>query len=189
MRAREALERCDVAVLVLDATQGVAAQDLHIAGYVADNFKGMIVAANKWDLVDDSSEERKLFARQALYKLRFTPWAPLAFVSALTGWNVTSVLDAALEVAEARSTRIPTAELNSVIREAVAAHPPSGKGRRFPRIKYVTQAEINPPTFVFFTNDASLIHFSYRRYLENQLRDRFGFDGTAIKMEFRSRRE
>ena len=126
MRARDALERCDVAVLVLDATQGVAAQDLHIAGYVSDNHKGMIVAANKWDLIDDSPAERKLFARQALYKLKFTPWAPLVFVSAMTGLNVTNVLDVALEVADARSTRIPTAEVNSVVREAVAAHPPSG---------------------------------------------------------------
>lgn len=189
MRAHEAIQRCDIAVLVLDATEGAAAQDLHIAGFVADQHKGMIIAANKWDLMEDTADERKDFSRKALYKLRFTPWAPLAFVSALSGLNVSSVLDVALEVAEARSTRIATAELNSVIRAAVAEHPPSGKGRRTPRVKYVTQAEINPPTFVFFTNDASLIHFSYRRYLENQLRRRFGFEGTAIKLEFRSRRE
>ncbi len=187
MRARQALERCDVAVLVIDASQKVAAQDLHIAGYVADEFKGMIVAVNKWDLVEDTDDNRKVFANRVLGRLRFTPWAPLAFVSAKTGLNVEGLLDLALEVGETRAIRVPTAEVNSALREAVAAHPPSAKGRRTPRIKYATQAEIRPPTFVFFTNDATLIHFSYRRYLENALRRRFGFEGTAIKLEFRSR--
>jgi GTP-binding protein len=189
MRARDALDRCDVAVLVLDSPQGVRAQDMHVAGYVADAYKGMIVAANKWDLMEDDEEERKLFARKALYRLKFTPWAPLAFVSAKTGLNVEGLLDLALEVQEARSTRVPTHDLNAVIREAVGSHPPPSPGKQALRIKYVTQPEIRPPTFVFFTNDATLIHFSYRRYLENALRKRFGFEGTAIKLEFRSRRE
>lgn len=187
MRARQALERCDVAVLVIDASEKVAAQDLHIAGYVADDFKGMIVAVNKWDLVEDTDDNRKAFANRVLGRLRFTPWAPLAFVSAKTGLNIEGLLDVALEVGETRAVRVPTAEVNAALREAVAAHPPSAKGKRLPRIKYATQAEIRPPTFVFFTNDASLIHFSYRRYLENALRRHFGFEGTAIKLEFRSR--
>lgn len=189
MRAQDALERCDVAVLVLDAPEHVRAQDTHIAGYVADAYKGMIVAVNKWDLMVDDAKERKDFARKALYRLKFVPWAPLAFVSAKTGLNVDGLLDLALEVQEARSTRIPTPELNAAVRQAVAANPPPSPGRQPVRIKYVTQPEIRPPTFVFFTNDASLIHFSYRRYLENALRKRFGFEGTAIKLEFRSRRE
>lgn len=189
MRARQAIERCDVAILVIDASEKMAAQDLHIAGYVADAYKGMVAAVNKWDLVDDTDESRAAYANRVLGRLRFTPWAPLAFVSAKTGLNVDGLLELALEVGEARSQRVPTAEVNAAVREAVAAHPPSAKGRRAPRIKYATQAETRPPTFVFFTNDASLIHFSYRRYLENALRRRFGFEGTAIRLEFRSRAE
>jgi GTP-binding protein len=189
MRARQAIERCDVAVLVLDAGAKLAAQDLHVAGYVADAVKGMIVAVNKWDLLEDSEENRDAFARRILRRLRFTPWAPLAFVSAKTGLNINGLLDLAVEIGETRSLRIPTAQVNAALREAVAANPPSSPGRRPLRIKYGTQASVRPPTFVFFTNDASLIHFSYRRYLENALRKRFGFEGTAIKLEFRSRAE
>jgi GTP-binding protein len=187
MRAREAIERCDIAVLLLDATEKLAAQDLHIGGYVADAHKGMIVAVNKWDLREDTEEEREAFADRVLRRLKFTPWAPLAFVSAKERLNVDGLLELAVEIGETRSTRIPTAEVNAALREAVAAHPPSSPGRRVLRIKYATQAEVRPPTFVFFANDASLIHFSYRRYLENTLRRRFGFEGTAIKLEFRSR--
>jgi len=187
MRARQAIERCDIAILVLDATEKVAAQDLHVAGYVADAYKGMIVAVNKWDLLEDSEDSREAFARNVLRRLQFTPWAPLAFVSAKSGLNIDGLLDLGLEIAETRSHRIPTSEVNAVLREAVAANPPPSPRRRPLRIKYGTQAEVRPPTFVFFANDASLIHFSYRRYLENFLRKRFGFEGTAIKFEFRSR--
>jgi len=187
MRARQAIERCDIAILVMDATQKVAAQDLHVAGFVADAYKGMIVAVNKWDVKEDSEESREAFALNVLRRLQFTPWAPLAFVSAKTGLNIDGLLDLALEIGETRSRRIPTSEVNTVLREAVAANPPPSPGRRPLRIKYATQAEVRPPTFVFFANDASLIHFSYRRYIENFLRKRFGFEGTAIKLEFRSR--
>jgi GTPase len=187
MRARQAIERCDIAILVLDAEQGVVAQDLHVAGYVDEAAKGMIIAVNKWDLSEDSEENREAFANRVLRRLKFTPWAPLAFVSAKTGLNVEGLLDLALEIGETRSTRIGTAEVNSVLREAVTANPPPSPGRRPIRIKYGTQAAVRPPTFVFFANDASLLHFSYRRYLENVLRRKFGFEGTAIKLEFRSR--
>jgi len=187
MRAHQAIERCDIAVLVLDATQNLAAQDLHVGGYVADAYKGMIIAVNKWDLMDDSDDNRDAFSDGVLRRMRFTPWAPLAFVSAETRLNIEGLLDLALEVGEARSTRLPTAQVNTVLREAVAAHPPSSPGKRALRIKYATQAEVRPPTFVFFANDASLLHFSYKRYLENTMRKRFAFEGTAIKLEFRSR--
>jgi GTP-binding protein len=140
-------------------------------------------------LVEDTEDNRKDFSRRILNRLRFTPWAPLAFLSATEGLNIDGLLELALEVAETRATRIPTAEVNAVIREAVAAHPPPSTSRRAVRIKFATQAEVNPPTFVFFTNDASLLHFSYRRYLENALRRHFGFEGTAIRLIFRSRRE
>lgn len=189
MRAKQAIERCDVAVALLDATQGVTSQDLHIAGYVVDAYKGMIIALNKWDLVEDTEETREEFTRKTLRRFRFAPWAPLAFVSARTGLNVDGLLELALEVGENRSVRIPTPDVNSALREAVAAHPPSSPGRKPLRLKYATQAEVRPPTFVIFANDATLIHFSYRRYLENHFRRRFGFEGTAIKLEFRSRRE
>lgn len=189
MRARSALERCDVAVLVLDATGRIAQQDLAIAGMIADSYKGMIIALNKWDLMEDSDEVREKRVRHTLSRFKFVPWAPLAILSARTGLNITGLLDLALEVGEARSLRIPTAEVNQALREAVAAHPPASSGRKPLRIKYATQAEIRPPTFVFFANDATLVHFSYRRYLENHFRKRFGFEGTAIKLEFRSRSE
>ena len=187
MRAREAIQRCDIAILVIDASEKLAAQDLHIAGYVAEAYKGMIVAVNKWDLLEDTDDNRMDFAKRILGRLRFTPWAPLAFLSAKTGLNVEGLLDLALDVAESRATRIPTSEVNSVLREAVAAHPPPSPSKRPIRIKFATQAEVNPPTFVLFTNDASLLHFSYRRYLENAFRRHFGFEGTAIKLVFRSR--
>lgn len=189
LRAQEALSRADIGLLVLDASEGVAAQDLHIAGYVADAHKGLIVVANKWDLVEDTEENREAFAEEALSRLKFAPWAPLAFVSAKTGLNVEGLLDLVLEMGESRWKRVGTAELNAVVQKAVAAHRPSGKGKRMPRIKYVTQAGVNPPTFVFFVNDASLLHFSYRRYLENALRKAFGFEGTAVRLAFRSRGE
>jgi len=187
MRAEQALTRADIGLLVLDAPEGVAAQDLHIAGYVADAHKGLIVVANKWDLMDDTKESREEFARRALRRLRFAPWAPLAFVSAKTGLNVDGLLDLALEVSDSRFLRVPTSELNAVVQKAVAEHRPPSKGRRTLHILYVTQAETNPPTFVFFVSDASLLHFSYRRYLEKALRRAFGFEGTAIRLTFRSR--
>jgi GTP-binding protein len=189
MRAEAAIERSDVVVLVLDGTEKVAHQDQHIAGEVAKAYKGLVIAVNKWDLVDDTEEYRDTIAHRVLTRLRFTPWAPLAFISAKTALNIEGLLDLVAEVNEARSLRIPTAEVNAALREAVAAHPPPSAGRKPLRLKYATQAEIRPPTFVVFCNDAKLVHFSYRRYLENHFRRRWGFEGTAIKIEFRSRPE
>jgi GTP-binding protein len=189
MRARSAIERSDVVVIVLDATDRIAQQDLSIASLAIEANKGLIIAFNKWDLVEDTDEVRERRSRYALSRFKFAPWAPLALVSAKTGLNVTGLLDLAIEIGDERSKRIPTADVNDALREAVDAHPPPSVGARRVRIKYATQAEIKPPTFVFFTNEASLIHFSYRRYLENHFRKRFGFDGTAIKFEYRSRSE
>ncbi len=187
MRAEEAISRCDVGVLLLDAEQGLAAQDLHIAGAIVDAHKGLIVAVNKWDLMEDTEEIRQGFANRVLRRMRFAPWAPLAFLSAKTGLNMEGLLDLAIEVGETRSVRVATAEVNAAVRAAVSAHPPASTGRRPLRIMYATQAEVRPPTFVLFANDASLIHFSYQRYLENAIRKRFGFEGTAIRLVFRSR--
>jgi GTP-binding protein len=187
MRAQEALARADIGLLVVDASEGLTAQDLHIAGYIADAHKGLIVVANKWDLVEDTEESRERFASRELRRLRFAPWAPLAFVSAKTGLNIDGLLDLALEVRETRRQRVPTSELNTVVQKAVAEHRPASKGPRALRILYVTQAEVNPPTFVFFVSDASLLHFSYKRYMEKAVRKAFGFEGTAIRLIFRSR--
>ena len=189
MRAQKALERSDVIVLVLDGNEKVAHQDQHIAGDVAKAFKGMVVAVNKWDLAEDTEENRDTIAHRVLTRLRFTPWAPLAFISAKTGLNVKGLLDLVVEVDEARSVRIPTSEVNAALRDAVAAHPPASTSRKLLKLKYATQAEIRPPTFVVFCNDAKSVHFSYRRYLENHFRRRWGFEGTAIRLEFRSRAE
>ena len=187
MRAEQALARADVGLLVLDASEKVSAQDIHIAGYVAEAYKGLIVVVNKWDLAEDTEEGRVGYAEGALRRLRFAPWAPLAFVSAKTGLNVEGLLALAVEVGETRGLRVPTAQLNTVVQKVVAAHRPSAKGKRVLRILYATQAAVNPPTFVFFVTDARLVHFSYRRYLENALRRAFGFEGTAIRLNFRSR--
>ncbi len=174
LRAEQALARAEIGLLVLDASE-VAAQDLHIAGYVADAHKGLIVVANKWDLMEDTEKSREGFAGKTLRRLRFAPWAPLAFVSAKTGLNMDGLLELVLEVGETRRQRVPTAELNLAVQKAVAQHRPPSKGRRAMRILYVTQAEVNPPTFVFFVSDASLLHFSYQRYMENAIRRAFGF--------------
>ncbi|MCH7484377.1 MAG: ribosome biogenesis GTPase Der [Chloroflexi bacterium] len=189
MRAQKAIERSDVIVLVLDGTEKVAHQDQHIAGDVAKAYKGLVVAVNKWDLAEDTEENRNTIAHRVLTRLRFTPWAPLAFISAKTGLNIEGLLDLVTEVDEARSMRIPTAEVNAALREAVAAHPPASSGRKPLKLKYATQAAIRPPTFIVFCNDAKSVHFSYRRYLENHFRRRWGFEGTAIRIEYRSRAE
>lgn len=189
LRAQDAIDRGDVALLVTDARDGITAQDTHIAGYVAEAAKGLVVAINKWDLMPADDETGKAFAKAAQARLRFAPWAPLCFVSAKEGTGIEGLLRTALAAGAARERRVPTAELNVAMRKAVAAHsPPSVQGRRL-KLLYVTQAQTRPPTFVFFVNNASLLHFSYRRYLENCIRRTFGFQGTALKLIFRSRVE
>jgi GTP-binding protein len=189
LRAQEAIDRGDVAFLLIDASEGVTAQDTHIAGYVAEAAKGLVVAINKWDLMPPDDDTRKVFVRTAQGRLRFVPWATLCLVSAKEGTGVPELLTAGLAAGDAREQRVPTAELNVAMRRALAAHgPPSVGGRRL-KLLYVTQAAVRPPTFVFFVNDAALLHFSYRRYLENSIRRAFGFQGTALKLIFRSRSE
>jgi len=185
-RTREAIARCQVALLVTDATEGITAQDAHIAGLVAEAYKGLIIALNKWDLLPNTEEMQQRMIQHVQQRLRFVSWAPIAFVSAKTGLNVRTLLDLALKVGRNRRMRIPTHQLNVVIRQAMARHPPPERARPF-KVYYVTQAETEPPTFVFFCNDPHLLHFSYQRFLENVIRLHFGFEGTAIKMVFRGR--
>jgi GTP-binding protein len=185
-RASQAIERSDVTLLVTEATDLLAAQDVHIAGFACESYKGLVVVVNKWDLVEETADRRQ-YLTDIRSKIKFLPDVPIVFISALHGTGIKNVLKAAKEVYEERFKRIPTAYLNNAVRDMIAAHsPPSARGKKL-NITYVTQAEINPPTFVFSINDRSLLHFSYERYLENQLRRNFGFRGTPLKLVFRQK--
>jgi GTPase len=188
LRALKAVARADVAVLVIDAQDGLTAQDAHVAGYVVDAGKGLVLAVNKWDLVADKTDRTfDEYARKIRAQAPFLDFAPIVSISALTGQRVGHVLELAVDVAGACRRRVPTAELNRVLAEsAFRQEPPAVKGRR-PRFFYATQAAVAPPTFVVFARDAASVHFSYRRYLENQLRAAFGFDGSPIHLVFRER--
>jgi GTP-binding protein len=173
-------------VLVTDATEPLTAQDAHIAGYIQQAFKGLVVAVNKWDLVEGTAD-RDQYAREVRRRLKFMPHVPVLFVSAKLGLGVGDVLVAAREIFEGRNQRVPTPVLNSAIRDIVSTHSPATVGGRKLKILYATQAEVNPPTFVFSVNDTALLHFSYKRYIENELRKRFGFSGTALRLKFQRR--
>jgi GTP-binding protein len=190
LRARRAIERADIAVCLFDMTEGFTAQDAHIVGFALDAARGVIVAGNKWDLVREAGMTEEDWRRRLRWKLKFAPWISLAFISAATGEGIDDVLAEAVRIGEERSRRVDTGQLNQVIRRAVAEKPPAtpAKGKRI-KLLYVTQAEVQPPTFVFFLNDASLVHFSYRRYMENVIRRSFGFTGTAIQLVFRGRKD
>ncbi len=186
MRALKAISRADVAVLVLDAHDGLTAQDAHVAGYVIEEGKGLIIAVNKWDIVEDktpkSFDELVVTLRR---ELKFIDYAPIVSISAMTGQRVQKVLELAVDVWGERRKRVSTGELNRLVAQAVDRTPPAVVHGRRSKIRYVTQAAVAPPTFVFFTTDPSSIHFSYRRYLENRLREAYGFDGTPIRLIFR----
>jgi len=189
LRAQRAVERADVALLVLEAPEGVTAQDAHIAGYVAEAFCGLVLVANKWDLVGGNGSNREEFERLTRQRLRFAAWAPLCFVSAKERAGLPALLEQTLRVGQERHRRIPTAEVNAMVQRATAEKPPPTSGSRRLKLFYVTQAEAAPPTFVFFANDASLVHFSYRRHLERVLRKAYGFQGSPLRLVFRSRGE
>ncbi|MBI2887615.1 MAG: ribosome biogenesis GTPase Der [Chloroflexi bacterium] len=189
LRALRAIQRADVAVLLFDATEGVTAQDAHVGGYVQEAFKGLVLAVNKWDMAEALGLQREQMARVVAARLKFVPGAPLVFVSALQRQGIGTLLDETLRVQAARQQRVPTAAVNQCVQRAVQSHPPSAvRGRQF-KILYVTQTEAAPPTFVFFVNDATLLHFSYQRFLENRLREAFGFAGAPLRLIFKNRRE
>ncbi len=185
-QAERAITRADVVVLLIDPSEPVAAQDSHIAGWAIERGTGLVLAVNKWDLAAPGTD-RHQFAKRIDHRYRFAPWAPVHFTSALTGAGIPDLLQLAIHVEEVRQRRIQTSELNRVLLRAVAQQPPRYQGQRRLKVLYVTQAEVAPPTFVFFVNDPDLLHFAYRRFLENRIRDAFGFEGTAIRMRFRSR--
>lgn len=187
IRALRAIQRSDVVLLLIDAVDGITAQDAHIAGYVVEEARGVVIVVNKWDLIEKDSHTMDAYTGEIRQALKFISYAPLVFVSALTGQRVGRALDVALRVQEARSHRAPTGQLNRVLRDAVLSHsPPSKRGKRL-KIYYATQAGTAPPSFVFFVNDPQLLHFSYRRYLGNKLREAFGFEGSPLRLSFRKR--
>jgi GTPase len=187
LRAERAVERADVALLLMDAGEGVAAQDTHIAGLIADAYVGLVLVVNKWDLIDPAPTFRKQFERVVRHRMRFAPWAPLCFISAKEGMGIDGLLAEALKVDEERRKRVSTGELNAVVQRTIGERGPPSVGGRKLKVLYCTQVQAAPPTFVFFVNDASLLHFSYRRYIENRLRRVFGFAGTPLRLVFKGR--
>jgi GTP-binding protein len=187
IRALRAIQRADVALLLIDAVEGVTAQDAHIGGYIVEEAKGVVIVVNKWDLIEKDTHTMEVYTGQIRRVLKFIAYAPLVFVSAITGQRVGKAMDVALRVQQARSYRVSTAQLNRLVRDAVSQHsPPSKRGKRL-RIYYATQVGISPPSFIFFVNDPQLVHFSYRRYLENQLRQAFDFEGSPLRFSFHKR--
>jgi GTP-binding protein len=188
--ARRAIERADVAVLVVDAIEGATDQDAAIAGEVEKAGCGLIIAVNKWDLVKGRGAEfAKTFDDRLRFQLKFLDYAPVLHISALTGERTPKLLEAVDRVAAARAIRVPTGELNRFIQAVTATHPPASPGRREVRILYAAQTGIKPPTFVFFTNVATQFHFSYERFLVNRLRESFGFAGTPLRIHVRKRQQ
>jgi GTP-binding protein len=188
LRALKAVERADVAVLVIDAFEGLTAQDAHVAGFVAEEGRGLVIALNKWDLLAEKTDRTfDEYATSMRSQVPFLDFAPFVSISAKSGQRVGRVLELAVDVWGERRKRIPTGDLNKVIRAAgLRQQPPTGKLGP-PKIFYATQVAVAPPTFIFFARHASQVHFSYKRYLENQIRAEFGFDGTPIRLFFRER--
>jgi GTP-binding protein len=187
--ARRSIESADIVVLIVDATQGATDQDAAIAGEADKAGRGVIIAANKWDLMKGRGPEYvKEFDEALRRQLKFLDYAPVLHLSALTGERAPKLLETIDRIAESRRTRVPTPELNTFVAEVTAAHPPASPGRQHVRILYAAQTGVAPPTFVFFTNVATKFHFSYERFLVNQLRERFGFEGTPIRFHVRTRR-
>lgn len=189
IRAIAAIERCDVALLMIDAVEGLTDQDKKIAGMAHEAGKGIVVVVNKWDLLEKDTNTMKEFQKDITRELVFMTYAPSVFISVKTKQRLNNVIDMAKYVSEKRALRVPTGQLNSLIADAVLMNqPPSDKGRRL-KIYYATQVGVKPPLFSFKINDRELMHFSYARYLENKIREGFGFEGTSIKFVFREKGE
>jgi GTP-binding protein len=186
MRAIRAISRADVTLLVIDATEPLTAQDQHVAGYVQDEKKGMIVVVNKWDLIEKTSTTMTEYVARVRRELNFMSYVPVLFVSAKTKQRVHKIIEEALRIKEEREKRISTGRLNNTVQEALRAHPPLSSKGKLLKVKYVTQATTDPPTFVFFVNDPELVHFTYQRFLENQLREAFGYEGTPLHLVFKA---
>ena len=188
LRSFRAISRADVAVLLIDAVDGLTAQDMHIAGFVVDEGRGLVIAVNKWDAVEEKTGTTfDQYVEWIRHEAPFLDFAPIVSISAKTGLRVPRILELAVDVWAERRRRVSTGELNRIVGDATARQePPAVKGKR-PKLFYATQVAVAPPTFVFFAREAGSVHFSYRRYLENRLRDVFGFLGTPIRLVFRER--
>ena len=187
IRSLRAIDRTDIALLVVDASEPFTAQDVHIGGYIHQMAKGIILIVNKWDLTQEKNKtEWNNYIRS---QLNFVPYAPIIYTSAKNGQGINKIMPQVQQVYQERLKRLSTATVNNVIQQAVAAHNLPRIGRKRLKILYATQADVNPPTFVFFINDKKLIHFSYQRYLENRLRQTFGFTGTPLRLIFKTRGE
>lgn len=189
LRSFRAIENADIVLLLIDAVDGITAQDLHVAGFAKDQLKGVILVVNKWDAIEKDEKDMQKFLSYIYTKINFLPFSPVIFVSAKTGKNIQNIAALILEVAESRKKRIPTGELNLRLTEDLLKKAPTAKKGILPKINYVTQADVNPPTFVFFSNRPDLIHFSYLRYLENRIRERWGFSGTPINIVMKKKSE
>jgi GTP-binding protein len=186
-RTFKAIDRADIALLVLDAAETATSQDTHIAGYIQQAYKGIIIVVNKWDLVEDKNINT--WSKYINNQFKFASYAPILYTSAKLKQGVDKIMPQVTQIYRERLKRLSTAAVNNVIQQAVAAHNRPRSQNKQLKVFYATQAEVNPPTFVFFTNDAKLVHFSYRRYLENSLRRSFGFTGTPLRLLFKSRGE
>jgi len=189
LRSMKAIERADVAILMIDATTSITAQDTHIAGYIKDAWKSAIVAVNKWDLVEKDTYTINAFTDHIRQELNFMSYVPMIFISALTGKRVDQVLPLALRVQEERLVRLTTSQINKIIQRAQDKHPAPSKTGRSLRIYYGTQVRSDPPTIMLYVNSPELAHFSYMRYLENQFREDYPFIGTPIRLVFKKRRD
>lgn len=187
LRALKAIDRADVVLLVVDATQGVTAQDTHIAGMALDKSKSIVLLVNKWDAVPKDGQTMVEFSDVVRQQLKFMDYVPVLFISAKTGQRVGQVLPTALQVQEERLRRISTSELNRLVRQAIDIYPPPSRSGRQLKISYASQVRTDPPTFLFHVNDPKLVHFSYRRFLENRIRETYGFLGTPLVLSFRRR--
>ncbi|MGI6449315.1 MAG: ribosome biogenesis GTPase Der [Desulfitobacteriia bacterium] len=189
IRSLRAVDRADVVLMVIDATEGVTDQDKRIIGHAHDKGKGLILVINKWDLITKDDKTLNKFEKNLREELSFVAYAPTQFVSAKTGQRINKIMELVEFVAEQTSRRILTSTLNSLLREWVHLNPPpSDKGKRL-KILYATQKSVQPPTFIFFVNEPELVHFSYRRYLENQIRKNFGFEGSPLRLIMKRRDE
>ncbi|MBL7200079.1 MAG: ribosome biogenesis GTPase Der [Anaerolineae bacterium] len=186
LRAMRAISRSDVVLLLVDATEGVTDQDAHIAGYILEEQKSVVVLVNKWDAIEKDSYTMSEYTEHVRQELKFLDYVPVLFISALTGQRVYQVIPTALEVEAERHTRMTTHQINKLIQDAIHQHsPPSIRGQRL-KVYFVTQSKSIPPTFVFFVNDPELVHFGYQRFLENQIREAYSFRGTPLKLIFRA---
>lgn len=189
LRTLSAIAASDICILVMDAEEPSVAGDQHIAGLVDESGKGLILAVNKWDIAEKDDKTQARLSQRIQQDFQFAWWAPLIFTSAITGANVTKFFELAVEIDQRRRQKISTPNLNKTIEALVAKHPPAGMKGRQPKINYATQIGTSPPTFALFCSYPDLIHFSYRRYIENGLREAYDFTGTPIRLEFKDKRK